>query len=198
MQAFFGRLDPSPDTDFYADARVGEQHLDAAARAALTQHYARVFKVLAAQPPLKVAGATTKGDANADTATTNCSLDVLDLCSSFESHFPGARGDVADAVDTAAGAEQQTEELPAVHAYGVGLNVEELAANSRLSAGYEVVDLNATPKLLAHANNSYDLVTCALSVDYLTQPMEVSFRSINSTLFVLAVELSKTAPSTLF
>lgn len=167
---------------------MGEQHLDATARAALTQHYARVFKVLAAQLPLKVAGASTQVDANTATATTSSNdagkagkssdgcLDVLDLCSSFESHFPVARGGVAGAADTAAGAEQQTaEDLPDVRAYGVGLNMEELAANSRLNAGFEVADLNANPKLLTHVNDCYDLVTCALSVDYLTQPMEVTF-----------------------
>lgn len=175
---------------------MGEQHLDATARGALSEHYARVFTVLATQPPLKAndiaapedptsnASAGVNEDSSSsssikkDSENSGFTLDVLDLCSSFESHFPSARGATAD--PKAAAERQEAKKLPGLRAYGVGLNLEELAANSRLTAGYEVVDLNATPQLLTHANGSYNLVTCALSVDYLTQPMEVFLELINS------------------
>ena len=54
---------------------------------------------------------------------------------------------------------------------GLGMNADELAANGALHRRL-VQDLNATPSL-PFETGSFDLVTCALSVDYLTRPMEV-------------------------
>jgi SAM-dependent methyltransferase len=79
--------------------------------------------------------------------------DVLDLMSSWVSHLPEA------------------EALPLGRVVGLGMSAQELAANPRLAA-FDVVDLNATPKL-PHADASFDAVLCAVSVQYLTRPVEV-------------------------
>ena len=54
---------------------------------------------------------------------------------------------------------------------GLGMNGAELARNSILS-DYVVADLNAEPKL-PYADATFDVVTNAVSVDYLTRPLEV-------------------------
>lgn len=74
---------------------------------------------------------------------------VLDLMSSWVSHF-----DDAPALLVAA-----------------GRNGPELAANRRASGGV-VVDLNRH-QLLPFADRCFDGVTCCVSVDYLTSPLEV-------------------------
>jgi hypothetical protein len=73
---------------------------------------------------------------------------ILDLMSSWQSHLPqGVR--------------------PA-RVTGIGLNAEELRRNPVLTERV-VQDLNAHPEL-PHADGSFDLVLCALSVEYLTAP----------------------------
>lgn len=79
---------------------------------------------------------------------------ILDLMSSWVSHLP-------DDVD-----------YPAVT--GLGMNAEELAANPRLH-DWLVHDLNQQPQLPWPAQ-SFDVVLCCVSVQYLTQPVAV-FRS---------------------
>jgi SAM-dependent methyltransferase len=79
--------------------------------------------------------------------------DVLDLMSSWVSHLPEAGA------------------LPLGRVVGLGMNAEELAANSRLT-GWDVVDLNAAPRL-PYADASFDAVLCAVSIQYLTRPLEV-------------------------
>jgi SAM-dependent methyltransferase len=76
---------------------------------------------------------------------------VLDLMSSWVSHLPPglALGDVV----------------------GLGMNADELAANPRLTE-YQVQDLNREPKL-PFAAARFDAVTIAVSVQYLTRPVEV-------------------------
>ncbi|CAN8069470.1 unnamed protein product, partial [Agarophyton chilense] len=77
---------------------------------------------------------------------------VLDLCSSLESYMPppGAL-------------------LPRVTA--LGLNAEEMRANDALHT-FVVRDVNAQP-VLPFDDAAFDLVLCALSVDYLTRPREL-------------------------
>ena len=77
--------------------------------------------------------------------------DLLDLMSSWVSHLPGdvAYGRVA----------------------GLGMSREELAGNPRLS-DFAVHDLNAAPRL-PYPDASFDAVLCAVSVQYLTRPVEV-------------------------
>ncbi len=76
---------------------------------------------------------------------------VLDLMSSWVSHLPA--------------------ELAFARVAGLGMNAAELAANPRLDA-WAVQDLNAEP-VLAFADASFDAVLCAVSVQYLTRPIEV-------------------------
>ena len=75
---------------------------------------------------------------------------VLDVCSSWISHYP----DIA---------------LNSV--VGVGMNEDELQANARLSS-YVVQDLNSHPAL-PFDNESFEIVTNAVSVDYLSKPKEI-------------------------
>jgi SAM-dependent methyltransferase len=79
---------------------------------------------------------------------------VLDLMSSWVSHLP------------------EDKELARVA--GLGMNALELAKNSRLT-DYLVQDLNLQPEL-PYDTASFDAVVNAVSIQYLTRPVEV-FRS---------------------
>lgn len=76
---------------------------------------------------------------------------VLDLMSSWISHLPA--------------------EVDYRRVAGLGMNAEELAANPRLDE-YLVQDLNAAPTL-PFATSAFDAVLIAVSVQYLTRPLEV-------------------------
>lgn len=76
---------------------------------------------------------------------------VLDLMGSWNSHLPS---------------DQALSRVT-----GLGLNYEELAANTRLS-DFVIHDLNADPALPL-ADNVYDAVVCTVSVEYLTAPQAV-------------------------
>jgi SAM-dependent methyltransferase len=79
--------------------------------------------------------------------------DVLDVMSSWVSHF---------------------KETPAALTV-LGMNADELAANPQARA-WVVHDLNADP-VLPFPDDAFDHATCCVSVDYLTQPVEV-FRDV--------------------
>jgi SAM-dependent methyltransferase len=81
--------------------------------------------------------------------------DVLDLMSSWVSHLP---------TDVEYG-----------RVAGLGMNEQELATNPQLD-DYVVHDLNAAPEL-PFLDGSFDFVVNAVSVQYLTRPVEV-FASI--------------------
>ena len=74
---------------------------------------------------------------------------VLDLMSSWRSHLPDGLGRVV----------------------GLGMNAAEMADNPQLVATV-VHDLNRTPRL-PFGDASFDSVVCAVSVQYLTQPLAV-------------------------
>lgn len=57
------------------------------------------------------------------------------------------------------------------HMAGLGMNREELQKNPILT-DYVVQDLNASP-VLEFPDNTFDVVTNCVSVDYLTKPLEV-------------------------
>ncbi|HME68927.1 MAG TPA: class I SAM-dependent methyltransferase [Myxococcota bacterium] len=76
---------------------------------------------------------------------------VLDLMSSWVSHLP--------------------PEVEYAQVCGLGMNEEELERNSRLHA-YVVHDLNTNPTL-PFPDGSFDAVLNSVSVQYLTQPVEV-------------------------
>jgi SAM-dependent methyltransferase len=106
-------------------------HIDDAAVAALTKYYQGVF----------IPGST-----------------VLDICSSWVSHFP---------------------DVFLSEACGLGLNKAELSENKQLS-NFIDKDLNVDPTL-PYPDNKFDIVTCVVSVDYLTHPLEV-FKEIHRVL----------------
>jgi SAM-dependent methyltransferase len=119
----FKRMDESEDEIFYQEPRL-VYHIDEPCRNALTKYYSEVF-----QP----------------------NVDVLDLCSSWVSHYPlnWKQGKVV----------------------GLGMNENELKQNSWFS-DYIVKDLNKDPEIPCEPN-SFDLVTCCVSIDYLNRPLAV-------------------------
>ncbi|KAG6772064.1 hypothetical protein D5086_013085 [Populus alba] len=123
----FQRFDESPDSLFY-DAPRFVTHIDDPAIAALTKYYSKVF------PPSNTPGVC-----------------ILDMCSSWVSHFPK-------------GYKQYS-------IVGLGMNEEELKRNPVLTE-YAVQDLNLNPKL-PFEDNSFDVITNAVSVDYLAKPIDV-------------------------
>ncbi|KAK9102183.1 hypothetical protein Sjap_019437 [Stephania japonica] len=123
----FQRFDESADSIFYEAPRF-VTHIDDPAIAALTKYYAKVF------PPSNSPG-----------------ISILDMCSSWVSHFP-------------AGYKQE-------RIVGMGMNEEELKRNPVLTE-YVVQDLNVNPKL-PFEDNSFDVITNVVSVDYLTKPLDV-------------------------
>jgi SAM-dependent methyltransferase len=76
---------------------------------------------------------------------------VLDLMSSWGSHLP--KGVNPGRVS------------------GLGMNRTELEHNPRLT-DIQVHDLNAAP-VLPYENESFDVAICSVSVEYLTQPLDV-------------------------
>jgi len=76
---------------------------------------------------------------------------VLDLMSSWVSHLP--------------------EDVAYARVVGLGMNAQELRANPRLSS-YVVQDLNQTPAL-PFLEEEFDGAAICVSIDYLTQPVEV-------------------------
>jgi len=117
---FFDRSDDAPDDRFYAVDRL-VTHIDDRAIAAVTELYRE----------LALDG------------------EVLDLCSSWVSHFDPAPARLV----------------------ALGMNAAELAANPAAHATV-VHDLNVDP-VLPFDDASFDAVTCCVSVDYLTRPLEV-------------------------
>ena len=75
---------------------------------------------------------------------------ILDLMSSWVSHLPATSFQ---------------------HVAGLGMNAEELAANPRLDERI-VHDLNAEPRL-PFADQAFDRAVVAVSIQYLTRPVEV-------------------------
>jgi SAM-dependent methyltransferase len=76
---------------------------------------------------------------------------VLDICSSWISHLP--------------------KDVQYGEVCGVGMNLRELEANKALTS-FEARDLNTDPKL-PYADGHFDAVINAVSVDYMTKPLEL-------------------------
>ena len=85
--------------------------------------------------------------------------DVLDICSSWVSHYP--------------------QDWKGGNVVGLGMNEFELSKNPQLTS-YDVKDLNVDP-VFPYEDASFDKVTCVVSVDYLTRPKEV-FKEIGRVL----------------
>lgn len=127
----FKRMDESDDKIFYDTPRLC-YHIDDGAVSALTQYYQESLK---------------DGD------------DVLDICSSWVSHYP--------------------KEWKGGNVAGLGMNDYELSQNPQLNS-YVVKDLNEDP-IFPFEDKSFDKVTCVVSVDYLNKPLEV-FKEIGRVL----------------
>ena len=117
---FFKRVDDAPDDRFYMPARL-VTHIDETAIDAVGALYAE----------LELSG------------------DVLDICSSWVSHFRS----------------------PPAHLVAVGMNAVELEHNPH-AADWMVRDLNREQDL-PFPDASFDAATCCVSVDYLVRPIEV-------------------------
>lgn len=121
----FKRYDENDDALFYPDKQPRlVYHVDGGAVSALTNYYKREIK---------------QGS------------DVLDICSSWVSHYP--------------------QGLKLGRVAGTGMNERELKANTQLTE-HTQRDLNKTPQL-PYKDKSFDVVTCVVSIDYLTQPIQV-------------------------
>ncbi|MEM1331970.1 MAG: methyltransferase domain-containing protein [Actinomycetota bacterium] len=121
---FFGRADERPDAEFYAFDRL-VTHIDDRAIAAVGELYVEL---------------DLTGDGSGA---------VLDICSSWISHFP-----------------EPPERLVVT-----GMNERELAANIAADERH-VGDLNEQP-VLPGTDGEFAAVTCCVSVDYLTRPLDV-------------------------
>ena len=122
----FFRSDGNDDAWFYEVPRF-VYHTDEPAVASLTQYYRRNI-------PAK--------------------SDVLDLCSSWVSHYPLEFPSTMKSIS------------------GMGMNELELKFNDQLTGGYQTKDLNEDPKL-PFPNNSFDAVTCVVSMEYLAEPVQI-------------------------
>lgn len=120
----FSRDDESDDALFYTHPRL-VTHIDEYATKALTEWY--------------------------DSNLPRGAVSILDVCSSWISHFP--------------------ENLTDMRVVGVGMNFDELRANKQLTEAV-VQDLNKNPKL-PFMNGEFDAVVNAVSVDYLNKPLEL-------------------------
>lgn len=79
---------------------------------------------------------------------------ILDICSSWVSHYPL----------------EFKEKMKRISA--TGMNPLELAANDQLT-DYKARNLNGNPSLSFYDDNTFDVVTCVVSIDYLIHPIEV-------------------------
>ncbi|PCJ91027.1 MAG: methyltransferase type 11 [Porticoccaceae bacterium] len=119
----FRRMDEAPDEKFYAIPRF-TSHIDFGAIESVTELYRKYLPE---------------------------NSYILDLMSSFLSHFP------ADKCYS--------------HVVGLGMNEREMANNKQLDE-WVVHDLNDQPKL-PFKNNFFDAGTICVSIDYLTDPVAV-------------------------
>lgn len=131
----FKRFDETPDDGFYSAPRF-VTHIDNGAIVGLRAYYAQNLP--------------SKGR-------------ILDLCSSWISHFPPELEEAAAKGD--------------LEVVGVGMNRAELDRNALLRKPESRIlqDLNVDPKLgsKVHQGQEFDAVTCVVSIDYLTRPLEV-------------------------
>jgi len=126
----FKRMDESTDDQFYTSPRF-VNHIDDQAIAALKNYYEQALP--------------HRGR-------------ILDLCSSWVSHFSP---ELDDAVSK--------KELQVT---GVGMNKRELEANQSLTE-FLVRDLNTVDNPCQGLEPGYDAVTCVVSIDYMTKPLEL-------------------------
>ena len=145
----FERHDLTPDTSFYTAPRF-VTHIDDHAIQVLKEYYEDVIP--------------KKGR-------------ILDLCSSWTSHFPSTLEAAAKSTaisiarSTAEGQGQKGNEGVTLEVIGIGMNAAELEKNPVLSRRI-VQDLNTNPTLPS-MGGQIDTATCVVSMDYLIHPVQV-------------------------
>lgn len=80
--------------------------------------------------------------------------DILDICSSWVSHYPLEFPKAMNSISA------------------TGISGVELGFNDQLTGGFEARDLNENPTL-PYKDESFDVVTCVVSIDYLIEPVKV-------------------------
>ena len=164
--ADLNRLDNSVDTKFYDTPRL-VTHIDDTAIQSLSDFYRETFT--------EYSRCCMKTSPNNNEMTTTTAaiqqLDVLDLCSSWISHFPST-----STTSSTDNVENNNDNNHPKFGYGtvvgLGMNQEELEANPQLTR-YLVQDLNTVPNLHAFDDASFDVVTMTVSIDYLIRPLDV-------------------------
>jgi len=78
--------------------------------------------------------------------------DILDICSSWVSHFPPEFPSTMKSIS------------------GTGMNSLEMALNDQFTSGFKVADLNQDNRL-PFSDESFDVITCACSIEYLKDPI---------------------------
>ena len=137
--ADLNRLDNSNDEKFYTDPRL-VTHIDDNAIQLLQKFYQNEFETIA----------TAKEG----------TVDVLDLCSSWISHFPLE--------------EDESTSFQYGKVVGLGMNQEELDANPQLTERGVVRNLNTNSDMKdIFDDETFDVVTMTVSIDYLIKPLEV-------------------------
>ena len=145
----FLRLDMSNDSKFYNQPKL-VTHIDDNAILSLTQYYNQIFEEY------------YKSDKNGKRRP----IDILDICSSWISHYP----------TTTSESNGNNLNFKYGNVVGLGMNEEELKVNKQLSS-YTVQDLNVNPNLDDYNDESFDFITCVVSIDYLIQP-QIIFQEI--------------------
>ena len=148
----FMREDENDDSLFYQDPRL-VVHIDDGAIAAIGELYKEVI------PPDSV---------------------ILDLMSSWRSHWPSSHpeqlaGQMPGQMDKQ-GSSEAPPGAPGKKMIGLGLNAVEMQENPDLD-DYVVHDVNRDPRL-PFDDCTFDAAVIAVSVQYLTRPIEV-FRDVN-------------------
>jgi len=98
---------------------------------------------------------------------------VLDLCSSWVSHFPRGRavGGKVGSGTGSGGEEGKGRGEEVLEVVGLGMNAAEMEKNPILTS-YILQDLNTSPTIPPQIG-LLDATVCTVSIDYLTQPLAV-------------------------
>ena len=136
----FSRQDENDDSEFYQYERL-VHHIDESARKSLTDFYEYTIN-------------------NELSRLSVSSLDILDICSSWVTHYP------PDMITNGK-----------INAKGIGMNEIELSTNPAFKTenDYLVQDLNKNVMIDNQftPNESFDIVTIAVSIDYLIKTREL-------------------------